>query len=186
MSSSFVTPWTVAPPGSSVHGISQARIVERVAILFSRGSSWHRDGTCVFCTARQILYHGASKETHCNHEMTLFLEASLLDYNWAFENKQTKTTRLNLRWWSVLCSACFKLCVSLPVCCNRFSAGIKGCKWDHCDRSLISLLITLFPLPTVYCQMLRENRLWTACAFNEKLYPLHPLYKILMNFSEET
>ena len=33
------TIWTLAPPGSSVHGISQARIQEWVAISFSRGSS---------------------------------------------------------------------------------------------------------------------------------------------------
>ena len=33
------TPETVAPPGSSVHGIFQARIPERVAVCFSRGSS---------------------------------------------------------------------------------------------------------------------------------------------------
>ena len=32
-------------PGSSVHGISQARILEWVAIFFSRGSSWLRDWT---------------------------------------------------------------------------------------------------------------------------------------------
>ena len=31
------------PPGSSVHGILQARILESVAILFSRGSSQPRD-----------------------------------------------------------------------------------------------------------------------------------------------
>ena len=31
------------PPGSSVHGILQARILEWVAILFSRGSSLSRD-----------------------------------------------------------------------------------------------------------------------------------------------
>ena len=31
------------PPGSSVHGISQARILERVVIPFSRGSSWPRN-----------------------------------------------------------------------------------------------------------------------------------------------
>ena len=36
----FDAPWTVAPPGSSVHGILQARILEWVAIPFSRGSSW--------------------------------------------------------------------------------------------------------------------------------------------------
>ena len=33
----LVTPWTVAPPGSSVHGILQARILEWVAISSSRG-----------------------------------------------------------------------------------------------------------------------------------------------------
>ena len=31
------------PPGSSIHGISQARILEWAAIFFSRGSSWTRD-----------------------------------------------------------------------------------------------------------------------------------------------
>ena len=34
-----------SPPGSSVHGISQARILEMVAVSFSRGSSPTRDGT---------------------------------------------------------------------------------------------------------------------------------------------
>ena len=32
----FDAPWTVAPPGSSVHGILQARILEWIAIPFSR------------------------------------------------------------------------------------------------------------------------------------------------------
>ena len=40
-----------SPPGSSVHGILQARILEWVAIPFSRGSSWPRDQTWVPCTA---------------------------------------------------------------------------------------------------------------------------------------
>ena len=34
-------------PGSSVHGISQARILEWVAISSSRGSSWPRDWACI-------------------------------------------------------------------------------------------------------------------------------------------
>ena len=34
-------------PGSSVHGILQARVLEWVAVSFFRGSSWPRDGTCV-------------------------------------------------------------------------------------------------------------------------------------------
>ena len=36
-----------SPPGSSVHGIFQARILEWVAIFFSMGSSWPRDGIWV-------------------------------------------------------------------------------------------------------------------------------------------
>ena len=35
----FATPWTVALPGFSVHGILQARILEWVAMPFSKGSS---------------------------------------------------------------------------------------------------------------------------------------------------
>ena len=38
-------------PGSSVHGIPQARILEWVAISFSRGSFWLRNQTGIFCTA---------------------------------------------------------------------------------------------------------------------------------------
>ena len=40
-----------SPPGSSVHGILQARILEWVAISFSRGSSQPRDWTRVSCFA---------------------------------------------------------------------------------------------------------------------------------------
>ena len=46
-----------SPPGSSVHGISQARILEQVAVSFSRGSSPSRDGTYISRIAMQILYH---------------------------------------------------------------------------------------------------------------------------------
>ena len=42
-------------PGSSVHGIFQARILEWVAISSSRGSSRPRDQTCVSWTAGRFL-----------------------------------------------------------------------------------------------------------------------------------
>ena len=42
-------PKDCSPPGSSVHGILQARILEWVAISFSRGSSYLRDWTQVSC-----------------------------------------------------------------------------------------------------------------------------------------
>ena len=46
-------PMDCSPPGSSVHGILQARILEWIAIPFSRGSSHPRDQTLISCiTAR--------------------------------------------------------------------------------------------------------------------------------------
>ena len=44
-------PMACSPPGSSVHGILQARTLEWVAISFSRGSSPPRNQTQVSCTA---------------------------------------------------------------------------------------------------------------------------------------
>ena len=51
-----------SPPGSSVHGISQAGILEWVAISISRGSSQPRDRTHISCIGRWILYHWTSRE----------------------------------------------------------------------------------------------------------------------------
>ena len=42
-------PMDYSTPGSSVHGILQARILEWVAVSSSRGSSQPRDQTCVSC-----------------------------------------------------------------------------------------------------------------------------------------
>ena len=49
-----------SPPASSVHGISQTRIPEWVAMPSSKGSSQPRDGTCISCISyfgRRVLYH---------------------------------------------------------------------------------------------------------------------------------
>ena len=55
-------PMDCSPPGSSVHGIIQARILEYVCISSSRASSWHRDKTRVSCIGRWILYSWATWE----------------------------------------------------------------------------------------------------------------------------
>ena len=50
-------PMDCSPPGSSVHGILQARILEWVAISFSWGSEQFRDRThisCVSCVAGEF------------------------------------------------------------------------------------------------------------------------------------
>ena len=58
------SPINCSPPGSSVHGIFQARILECVAVSFSRVSSWPRDRTCVSSIDRQILYNLDTWEAH--------------------------------------------------------------------------------------------------------------------------
>ena len=71
----FATPWTVCSlPVSSVHGISQARILEWVVISFSRGSSRPRNLMRISCIGRQILYHWTTREAHIDIYWTFNLE----------------------------------------------------------------------------------------------------------------
>ena len=58
---SFCNPMDCSPPVSPAHGISKARILEWVAMPFSRGSSQFRDQTHVSCIGRWILYHWANR-----------------------------------------------------------------------------------------------------------------------------
>ena len=51
-----------SPPGSSVHAILQARILEWIAIAFSRGSSWPRNRTWVSCIAGRFFTNWATRE----------------------------------------------------------------------------------------------------------------------------
>ena len=55
-------PMEGSPPSSSVHGILQIRILEWVAIPFSRESSWSRNQTPVSCTAGRSFIVWASRE----------------------------------------------------------------------------------------------------------------------------
>ena len=50
-------PIDCSPPGSSVHGILQARTLEWIVVPSSRGSSWPRDETHIPCIGRRILCH---------------------------------------------------------------------------------------------------------------------------------
>ena len=83
-----------SPPGSSVHGIPQARILERVAISFSRGPSWPRDGTWVSRIAGRFFTIWASRETgeECPKSPTLSFKINTSwgcnvqhsDYSWYY------------------------------------------------------------------------------------------------------
>ena len=60
-------PMDYSPPGSSVHGILQARIVEWVAIPFSRRSFWPRSWTWVSCIAGGFFTIWATREASSNN-----------------------------------------------------------------------------------------------------------------------
>ena len=58
-------PMDCSPPGSSIHGILQARTLEWVAIPYSRGSSRPKDGTLVSCIAWRIFTMWTTREAPC-------------------------------------------------------------------------------------------------------------------------
>jgi len=70
-------PMGCSMPGSSVHVILQVRILEQVAISYSRGSFWSKDGTriscfsCTSCTGRWILSYSATWEAAKDKWVTL-------------------------------------------------------------------------------------------------------------------
>ena len=78
----FVTPWNCSLPGSSVHGILQARVLEWVAIPFCRGSSWLRDWTWVFCIACRFFTIWATREDPAREVLLQFLFTPVL-VTWA-------------------------------------------------------------------------------------------------------
>ena len=57
-------PIDCSPPGSYVRGIIQARIMEWVAIPFSRSSSWPKDQILISCTAGLFFIVWATREAH--------------------------------------------------------------------------------------------------------------------------
>ena len=78
-------PMDCSLPGSSVHGVLQARILEWVIIPFSRGSSRPRDQTCVSCIScigRWILYHCATWEAPILHLILAKSQKTSLRYVW--------------------------------------------------------------------------------------------------------
>ena len=69
-------PMDHSPPGSSVHGIFQARILEWVATFYSRGSYGPRNQSCfscVSCIGRWLLFHCATRKAPELHYLTSYL-----------------------------------------------------------------------------------------------------------------
>ena len=70
-------------PGSSLHGIFQARILEWVTISISRGSSWPWDRTRVSCLSCQRLAAGLfTTSTTWEAQMCYWWTVTSLEYLW--------------------------------------------------------------------------------------------------------
>ena len=74
-------------PVSSVHGILQARILEWIAISFSRGSSWSRDRTQVSCIAGRRFTLWATREAqHADRWLNIEGDNAAMG-QWVFSRK---------------------------------------------------------------------------------------------------
>ena len=99
----FCDPVDYSLPGSSVE-ISQAGILEWVAISFSRGSSQPRDRTCISCFGRWVLYHWAAREAHGSGHWHAMKNTKniICMYSWALRNWREITGTKDEDWWAVL------------------------------------------------------------------------------------
>ena len=63
-------PMDCSLPDSSVHGIIQARILQWVPVLFSRGCSWPRNWTRVYCIRGRFFTTWATREAVRVHQFS--------------------------------------------------------------------------------------------------------------------
>ena len=104
-------PMDCSPPGSSVHGILQARILELVAISLSRGSSQPKDQTQVSCIAGGFFTTWANREaqwltptfgSQFDPLLTFYTPHALITCNSSFLFKHLITPCLLLTWTALL------------------------------------------------------------------------------------
>ena len=104
-----------SPPGSSVHGIPQGRILEWVAIPFSRGSSWLRDWTWVSCIASSFFIVCATREAPKSREETKTGTKGTWDLYKFLHLREEQT----LGEWVKVAQSC-------PTLCNPMGYTIHG------------------------------------------------------------
>ena len=140
------TLWTVAPPDSPVHAVSQTIILQWVVISSSRGSSRSRDQIhipCIFCIGGQILYTVSPGHTLTVPIFSGIIKLQLDEWCWFAEceltckpffsqrGKGRDWTRIESRgpptcssgWWLRLCTA--TLCVLSCSCPVQLFATLR-------------------------------------------------------------
>ena len=138
-------------PGSSVHGILQARILEWVTVHFSRGSSQPRDQTQVSCIAGRFYTIWATREAQNTvHDPFCVLFIYGIKIKKEIKHKQMKPFHLLLQHSSTLLGCLFhKLFEPLP------SIILPGLAYHyHHDHHAESHRLSPAPRPTA------ERRKW--------------------------
>ena len=120
-------PMDCSPPGSSVHGILQARILEWVSMPFSRRFSWPRDGTHVSCISRKIIYHLSQGSLQLLHSIGFSL-TSLVKLGGLFSV-----------WSSLKWECCSEFCLRLfsPFLIPHSTIFWKFCSHGLCDSNYL-------------------------------------------------
>ena len=107
-------------PGSSIHGILQARILECVAISFSRGTSWPRNWTQVRCIAGRCFTDWATREAF-----------TMNSQGW-FPLELTDLVSLLSKGFSIQCSVQFgSVTQSCPALCDPMNLSMPGLPVHH-------------------------------------------------------
>ena len=136
-------PMGYSPPGSSIHEILQARILEWVTMPSSRGSSQPRDQTQVSCIAGRFFTTGLPGKTSHFHAMCLVMSESLqppelLLSSWDFSGKNTRVGHHSLLqgifptqelYLSLLCLLCLLQCRLSLYHLSHYGSSITSMYW---------------------------------------------------------
>ena len=107
----FCDPMDCSLPGSSIHGIFQARVLEWVTISFSRGSSQPRDQTQVSCTVGRHLTIWATREEHIKKQRHYFASKGLYSQSYGFSSSHVRLWALDHKEGWVPNNWCFQTVV---------------------------------------------------------------------------
>ena len=152
-------PTDCSPPDSSVHGIYQARVLEWVAISFSRRSSWPRDWTWVSRVAGRHFTLWATREAlpkkSLSHKTKTKVIATTTSWLEVLGKKpRLCSSRLLARFWfltSSLVAVSWELRSTSRGCPHLFSQGASTFKpatarWTESLPGFEALLLPPLPL----------------------------------------
>ena len=143
-----------SPPGSSVHEILQARILEWVAMPFSRWFSWPRDWTCISCIAGIVFALWATREALLSNKSYPFIV-------WALQyNGGHARHKLAVGW---CCELCDLEQVILPVGVSPFVRFVKVLWVNACK--LFGSVPGIHKSQELYFYLYAKNQGYVICTY---------------------